>query len=145
MISTSDTGVFDYISINWLRNFLPKCDRFLLKHIIIAHKCKSECHNLYTCNIILKIYVSGNIPLSVSHIGVSHMMYELFYNCDCGNGAKVRSYFWEIIETSELGNEVFSNTNNSSNKYIISLWIAAFHCINMELGADLGYYRTSAA
>jgi hypothetical protein len=113
--------------------------------MIIAQQCKSECHKLYTCNMILKIYVSGNIPLSVSHIGVSRMMYDLFYNCDRGNGAKVRSYFWEIIETSELSNEVFSNNNNSSNKYIISLWTAVFHCLNMELWADLGYHRTSAA
>jgi hypothetical protein len=113
--------------------------------MIIAQECKSKCHNLCTCNMILKIYVSGNIPLSVSHIGVSHKMYDLFYNCDRGNGAKVWSYFWEIIETSELGNEVFSNNNNSSNKYIISLWIAVFHCLNMELWADLGYHRTSTA
>jgi hypothetical protein len=116
---------------------------WLLKHLMIAQNCKPNCYNLYICNIIHKIYVIGNIPLSVSHIGVSHMMYELF-NCDHGSGVNVWSY-WEIIETSEPGNEVFSNNNNSSNKYIISLWIAAFNCLNMALGANLGYQWTSAA
>jgi len=125
-ISTLDTGIFDYISISELRNFLPKCEKFLLKHLVIAQNCRAKCCYLYICNIIHKIYVIGNIPLSVSHIGVSHMKYELFNNCDHGSVAKVWSYFWEIIEASELGTEVFSN-NNSSNKYIISLWIAAFN------------------
>lgn len=140
MISTSD------VSISWLRNFLPKCDRFLLKHLMIAQNCKPKYYNFYICNIIHKICVTGNVLLNVSHIGVSHMMYELFNSSDHGSGAKVWSYFWEIIDTSELDNEVFpSNNNNSSNKYIISLWIAAFHCLNMVLGADLGYHWTSAA
>jgi len=132
-----------FISISYLRNFLPKHERFLLKHLMIDQNCKAKCYNLYICNIIHKTYVIGNVPLSVSHIGVSHMMYELFNNCSHGSSAKV--YFWEIIETSELGNEVFSNNNNSSNKYIISLWTAAFNCLNMALGADLGYHWTSAA
>jgi hypothetical protein len=116
---------------------------------MIAQNCKAKCYNLYICNIIHKICVIGNVPLNVSHIGVSHMMYELFKNCDHGSGAEVWSYLWEIIETSELGNEVFSNNNNNnnnnSNKYILSVWIAAFNCLNMVLAADLGHHWTFAA
>jgi len=78
-------------------------------------------------------------------------MYELFNNSNHGSGANVWSYFWEIVDTCELGNEVFSNNNNNnnnnnnSNKSIISLWIAAFHCLNMALGTDIGYHWMSAA
>jgi hypothetical protein len=87
----------------------------------------------------------GNVPLSVSHIGVSHMRCMNILTTDHSSGAKIQSYFWEIIETSELGTEVFSNNNNSNNKYIITLWIAAFNCLNVALGTDLGYHWTTAA
>jgi hypothetical protein len=41
-----------------------------------SSELQGKMYNLYICNIIHKIYVIGNIPPSVSHIGVSHMMYE---------------------------------------------------------------------
>ena len=73
-------------------------------------------------------------------------MYELFNSYVHGSGANIWIYFWEIIETSELGNEVFSNNNNnSSSKNITSFWIAAFRCPDMALGADLWYHWISAA
>jgi hypothetical protein len=46
---------------------------------------------------------------------------------------------------SELGKEVFSKNNNNSSDKHISLWIAAFNCLNKALGADLGYHWTPAA